>query len=213
MSVVPDGHDGLGAGASAPDAPVPPGRGQPDQGIADSTAPNQRELITADMAAGLFLVVWGVFWSIKGYGYGLRGSGGIAGAGFVPFYLGVALILMGAGIGGGAAVRRLRARRQPSGGNHAMPAETVQVLRRLALCAVLVVAFVGLIAVLGFEVASILFIASMIRLFSATRRTTLLLYSLAATIVVSFVFRFLLDLSMPVGVFSSVAERIAGQAG
>ncbi len=119
-----------------------------------------------------------------------EGTGGVLGPGFFPILLGILLIAL-------STLQLINTRKDKDASSFFQN----EASRRVLLSCLIVIAYLGGIAVFGFLIATPLFMFGLMWSFSVRSWRTLVTVSIATTAILYFVFLKFLSVSLPTGIF------------
>ncbi len=150
----------------------------------------------ADVVGGVVVIVWGLVWMAASLNYGIGLVGNRVEAGLFPFAVGVCLVGLGVTVAANSALGSVEpAAHQDAGGSSDRPADSS---RRPRIASVLLIAaFFPALSIVGFELATFMFLLLSVRALGQQSWGRGLLYAVSVTAVVSVLFRSLLDIELP----------------
>jgi hypothetical protein len=159
-----------------------------------------------DLTLGAALVLLGIYLIVTGLGFGYQ-TGFSPGPGFIPFWLGVILIVLGTVLSGEVIVGQIRLRKAAISQGDANPSDEAAEQKdrqgqgifkiMLLLCGLLVVNL--LIEWLGFIVSTCLMALTMMMVMDRRRWRLNVCITICTGVILHFGFRVFFELTMPTG--------------
>lgn len=118
------------------------------------------------------------------------GTSGVLGPGFFPVFLGILLVAL-------SFLLLLQTRKKSDSTSFILTEST----KRVIISSAIILAYLVGINILGFLIATPIFLFSIMWYFTVRKKATLIIVSLAATGILYFVFLKLLSVSLPTGLF------------